>query len=255
MSENSPEENKTPSEYDAALERIRSLRGRFYKAQCTFYAFEGMQELIARDVVGDDQAEKNSHTINTFRNFFIPARESLRINFFLELAKIFDASDQALHITKVVNYVDRHRETLTAEALKKHGGFFENRRVDKEMIDQYLGVKNEDLLEIRSLLATHEKTIEELKTYRDSWLAHDDIQKPEPPKIDRPEIIGLFELLKKILNTLTGKLSSESMMWDHVERDVKHHTKLVIEYLQRFEPYRIKEIEADLDKEFNKLPH
>jgi hypothetical protein len=253
MSEDSPEEkSRAPSEYETALGRIRSLRERFYKAQCTFYAFEGLQELIARDVVGDDQAEKNNHTINTFDNFFIPTRESLRIYFFLELAKIFDASDQALHITKVVNYVETHRETLTAEALKKHAGFFEERMVDKEMIDQYLGVKNEDLLEIRSLLAAHGKTIEELRTYRDSWLAHDDIQKPEPPRLDRPEIIGLFELLKKILNTLTGKLDSEGMTWDYVEGDVKRHTKLVIEYLQRFEPYRIKEIEADLGDKFNK---
>jgi len=63
------------------------------------------------------------------------------------------------------------------------------------------------------------------------------------PSITGEEIRTLFEVLAKILNSITGRLNSESWTYSHVESDVKDHIKLVVNHLRRFEPYRLKEIE------------
>ena len=84
-----------------------------------------------------------------------------------------------------------------------------------------------------------------IETYRDKWLAHDDKKKPKIPSITGEEIKSLFEVLAKMLNTITGRLNSESWSYSQVEDDVKHHVRLVVDHLRRFEPYRLKEIEKE----------
>lgn len=226
---------------------IKDLRSRFFKAQSAFYAYEGMREVAAINLLGKEEAEANVETIGKYRNFFVPTQEALRVYFFIELAKLFDASDESLHITKIVNFTESNIKKLDVEAFKAHNSG-QSRVFLEQLATEYKGVAPADLKEIRESLNAHQESLGKLKTYRDEWLAHDDIHKSELPSITGEEIRALFEVLAKILNSLTGKLNSESTMWDHVERDVKHHTKLVVEYLRRFEPYRLKEIRAETEE-------
>ena len=77
------------------------------------------------------------------------------------------------------------------------------------------------LLAIKDMLNKHKDIFEKLDTYRNKWLAHDDIKKPELPPISGEEIKVLFDVLAKILNTITGRLNSESWGYSQVEGDVK----------------------------------
>lgn len=234
------------SEFGTLMAYINDLRSRYFKALSAFYAYEGMRENVAINLLGKAEAQANAETMGRYNNFFVPAQEALRVYFFIELAKLFDASDESLHITKIVNFTESNIKRLNVEAFMEHNSG-QSRAFLEQLATEYKGVAPADLKEIRVSLEAHKDSLEKLKTYRDEWLAHDDIHKSELPSITGEEIRALFEVLAKILNSLTGKLNSESSMWDHVERDVKHHTKLVVEYLRRFEPYRLQEIRAETE--------
>src|SRR3989338_4116114 len=111
------------------------------------------------------------------------------------------------------------------------------------LVNEYKGMDHKEFIAIKEMLNKHKTTLNKLETYRDKWLAHDDKKKPRLPSITGEEIRDLFEVLAKMLNIITGRLNSESWTYSHVEGDVKHHIKLVVDHLRRFEPYRLKEIE------------
>jgi len=208
-----------------------------------------MLEIAAPNIVGESEAKENVKIMNKYRNFFVIVQESLQHDFFLELGKLLDASNQSLHINKVVNFTENNLEKLTVDAFKAYN---QDRQLIKELTERYKGVEHSDLVIIKNLLDSQKSTIEKLKTYRDSWIAHDDAKKPQRPIINVQEVKDLFDVLKKILNTISGKLNDETWSYHHVEQDVKRDVNLVIDHLRRFEPYRLKEIEIKLDKKYKK---
>lgn len=202
--------------------------------------------------MGDAEANANIDTINRYKNFFLPTREALRVYFFIELAKLFDDSDQSLHIAKVVNFTESNIKRLNVEAFREYNSA-QSREFLVELVKGYEGVSSVDIKDIRDNLNAHKESLDKLTTYRDQWLAHSDLHKIESLDITGVELRELFDLLAKILNSLTGKLNRASTMWDHVEGNTKHDTKLVIDHLRRFEPYRLKEIEAEHEERLKQL--
>jgi len=155
---------------------------------------------------------------------------------------MFDTPKKALHINKILNFTASNLKKLTVDAFKDYN---QNQpRVFLEtLVNEYKGMDHKELAVIREMLNKHETTLKKLDTYRNKWLAHDDKKKPRLPSITGEEIKALFEVLAKMLNIITGQLNSESWTYSHIEGDVKHHVRLVVDHLRRFEPYRLKEIE------------
>jgi hypothetical protein len=231
-----------PAKFKTLMEYAKEMHHRYFRAISAFYAYEALREIAAKNIVGEEAAEENVKTLSKYKNFFTPAHEALREYFFLELAKLFDSSTESLHINKVVNFTASNLKHLTVDAFKEYNDD-QDRAFLETVANEYRGMAHTDLVEIRTMLSEHRATLEKLEIYRNKWLAHDDVNKPEPPAITGIEIRSLFDMLAKILNSITGKLNSESWTYSHVERDVKHHTNLVVDHLRRFEPYRLKEIE------------
>lgn len=232
------------NEFSILMEYIEKLKERYFNVLQAFYAYEGMTENVASTLLGEKEARANADIIIKYRYFFQPAREALRVYFFIELAKLFDASDEALHITKVVNFTESNIKRLNVDAFQEHNSG-QGREFLEQLVMEYQGVAHSDFIEIRDSLNKHQMSLEKLKTYRNKWLAHDEIHKPELPNLTDDEILALFEVIARILNTLSDRLNYQVTMWDHIKRNVKHHTKLVVEHLRRFEPYRLKEIDRD----------
>lgn len=231
------------SEFKTLMDYAKAMHSRYFHALSAFYAYEGLREVLATNIVGQSEAEENAKIIGTFNNFFMPAQEALRVYFFLELAKMFDSSEQALHINKILNFTASNLKNLTVDAFKKYN---QNQPRDflETLVKEYKGMDHNELKTVRDMLSEHEITLKKLDTYRDKWLAHDDKKKPEPPLITGEEIKSLFDVLAKMLNAITGRLNSESWTYSHIEDDTKHQVRLVVEHLRRFEPYRLKEIEV-----------
>lgn len=235
------------AEFKTLMSYIKELKSRYFRALSAFYAYEGMRENLATNLLGETEAQANAEAMGRYKDFFVPAQEALRVYFFIELAKLFDASAESLHINKIVNFTASNIERLDVGAFREYNNG-QSRSFLEELAKGYKGVAHTDLQEIRDSLNAHRESLEKLKTYRDEWLAHDDLKKSELPNITGEEIRALFDVLAKILNSLTGKLNSESSMWDHIERDIKHHTKLIIEHLRRFRPYQLKEIHDETEE-------
>lgn len=242
--------NQKDKEFNTLMAHIKRMQSRYFHALCAFHAYEGLREAAAPNIVGKSEATENVRTMDRYRNFFVIAQEALRHYFFIELGKLFDVSNQSLHINKVVNFTESNIKKLTIDAFKEYN---QDRKLLKELTERYKGVEHSDLTVIKDLLDKQKSTIEKLKTYRDSWVAHDDANKPRLPKISSEEVKDLFDTLKKILNTISGKLNDETWSYSHVEGDVKNHVSLVIDHLRRYEPYRLKEIDADIKKKYKAL--
>ncbi len=142
---------------------------------------------------------------------------------------------------RTLNFTESNLKTLTVDAFKEYNQN-QPRAFLETLVNEYKGMDHNDLAAIKKNLE-HKATLEKLDKYRNKWLAHDDIKKPKLPAISAEEIRALFDVLAKMLNSITGRLNSESWTYSHVEDDVKHHTRLVVDHLRRFEPYRLKEIE------------
>ena len=72
----------------------------------------------------------------------------------------------------------------------------------KELTEGYKGITHENLKEIKDLLKKEQPVIDKLRIYRDKWLAHDDIDKPEIPEINSVELRSLFDSFAKIINII-----------------------------------------------------
>ncbi|OGN06899.1 MAG: hypothetical protein A2750_03025 [Candidatus Yanofskybacteria bacterium RIFCSPHIGHO2_01_FULL_45_42] len=230
------------SEFKTLMEYAKEMHHRYFRAISAFYALESLKEVRAPNIVGQSDAEENAKTMARYNGLFTPAEEALRVYFFLELAKMFDSSKQALHINKILNFTASNLKKLTVDAFKEYNRS-QPRAFLETLVNEYKGMDHKELIAIKEMLNKHKTTLNKLETYRDKWLAHDDKKKPRLPSITGEEIRDLFEVLAKMLNIITGRLNSESWTYSHVEGDVKHHIKLVVDHLRRFEPYRLKEIE------------
>lgn len=237
------------SDFDTIMRYIKALQSRYHKALSAFHVFDTSMKLTASNKVGLKKAKRNIKVINDFRYFFLISREAVRVYFFLELAKMFDISKQALQVNKIINFTESNNGRLSREAFAEHN---KNRELIEPLIKGYEGVSKDDLKKLRRMLAVHKPIIDKLLIYRDKWLAHDDINKPEVPNISATEIEKLFDVLAKIINILGSKLNSETWEWNHISESSETHTTLVIEYLARFEPYRIKEIDQQAEREMKK---
>jgi len=236
-------ENKQKStEFKTLMDYAKEMHHRYFRALSAFYAYEGLREVLATNIVGQSEAEENAKTIGKYSGLFTPSQEALRVYFFLELAKMFDSSKEALHIYKIFNFTESNLKNLTVDAFKEYNQN-QPRAFLETLVNEYKGMAHKELIAIKEMLNDHKTTLEKLDKYRNKWLAHDDINKPETPSITGEEIKALFEALAKMLNSITGRLNSESWTYSHVENDVKHHVRLVVDHLRRFEPYRLKEIE------------
>lgn len=236
------EQPSSPTEFKTLMEYAKEMHHRYFRAISAFYAFEALKEVRAPNIVGQSDAEKNAKTMTRYNGLFTPAEEALRVYFFLELAKMFDSSKQALHINTILNFTAVNLKNLTVDAFKEYNRsqplvFLET------LVNEYRGMDHKELIVIKEMFDKHKATLNKLGIYRDKWLAHDDKKKPKLPSITGGEVRSLFEVLVKMLNSITGRLNSESWTYSHVEGDVKHHIKLVVDHLRRFEPYRLREIE------------
>jgi len=227
------------------MEYLERLKSRYFFTLSAFYAYEGLIELTAPNIVGKEEANKNVEEIKKYWDFFGPSKEALRVYFFLELAKLFDASDQSLHVDKIINFTQSNIRKLSASDFAE---FNHDRQFVEELVKNYRGINNDDLESVKSLLTEHANTIGELKTYRDKYLAHDDLHKLEV-QLTGQQIKDLFSVLEKVLNLFSSKLDHSSTMYDHIEERCKDQTKMIVDRLRRFEPYRLKEIDEQCQRE------
>jgi len=217
---------------------LADLRKRYYLALSSFYLYDRFRELAAPNVVGQEKAVENVKILNRFGSFFLVSKEALRICFLLELAKIFDDHRLSLHIEKLIWFYSANIERFSKNDFIE---FNENREFMKGLAETYKGVDEADLTNIKIKLEGNKGIINRLVGYRNQQLCHSDIERSEID-LNREEIITLLKFIEEFLNLFSSRLNSSTTLYDRVEEECKNNLDYVIEYLIRFEPYRLAEI-------------
>lgn len=219
---------------------LKRSHNALYNAYSHFLVWDSMKRLMAGNVSGETEAAENVVTINRFKNFFLPSLEANRKIFAIELAKVFDSNKKSLSLRKIINYARSNKKKLTSADFKE---FNEKREHVDSLAVGYVGITEDLLKQCEKKLIELDAVIRKLKKFRNTKLAHDQIAETDTIlTVEEAEM--LFERSGEILNLLSSALNHES--WAHLhEKDwTQHHTKSVIDYLRKYEPYRLKEIDS-----------
>ena len=235
--------------FEKAIEMIKSLQNNLYTAYQYFSIWETFQKAKAPNIVWEDLAEKNVKIMNKFKRFFAPTIEANRKTFILELAKIFDKNKESISLYKLLNFIQSNINSFNKDSFVTY-----NKKKNRNIYDlenTYKPITNKELNDIKDEIKWKNDLIEKLRNYRSKNLAHNDIKK-ENIELIVWEIDELFKKTQKRLNHIWNQINHETYQELWKEKYTEESVYAMIDRLKRFEPYRKKEIEKEIQKQLAK---
>lgn len=229
------------NEFIKFQEYLERVNRNLVNALRAFCAYEALIEARAPNKVGQKEAEDNTATINRYIDFFSITERALYFYSLMELAKILDNDNNSLSLNKLINFAKTNKKKLNVAEFKKYNP---DRQGLEELAIRYEGISGEDFKGIERKLEESKKIWRKIKTYRDKFLAHDDLIKPEI-KIFFGEIHSVFDTLKEIINTFSYKTNFSTTGYGYPVRTCKDITGSLIECLKKGELYYLKEFDEE----------
>lgn len=225
--------------FNKALRWTSDLRSRYLHTLAAFRIYERFRKLGAPNIVGKRKAEANVKTFSQHIYFFSPLQEATRYYFFIELAKFFEnKGDQSLTIEIVLNFIEKNILSFSKDIFKQHHS---GRVFISESLDGYIEFTHTDIQKIRSRLKRNKKLISNLKTYRDQFLAHDDIKK-EDIKITGQQIRTLLRIVQDVIDLLYLRLDFSSNIYSNYDKEPAWAVDNVVNALREHEQERVKKL-------------
>ncbi len=226
--------------FKKALKWTRDLRNRYLHTLAGFRIYERFRKLRAPNIVGKRRAEANAKTLDQHIYFFLPLQEAARYYFFIELAKFFDKNkrNQSLTIEFVFNFIEKNIQSFSKDVFKQSHS---DRVFIPESLNSYVEFTRADIQKIRNRLKKNEKIIRDLKTYRDQFLAHDDIKKDDI-KITGLQIRTLLKIVQDTIDLFYLRLDFSSTIYSNYDKEPVCAVDYVVNALQEHEQERIRKI-------------
>ena len=223
-----------------AIDWTEKLRGRYLHTLATFRIFERFQKLSAINIVGKKRAEANAKLFSNHVYFFMPVKESVRIYFFIELAKFFDKNrrKQSLTIGHLLDFVDKNFTSFSKDEFQK---YHSNRYFLPDLFQYYRPLTHRDIKKIRDRLHRNKSVVKNLNTYRDKFLAHDDLNKVQI-HITSGQIKVLLRIIKDTVDLFYRTLVFTSNMYDNYDKEPVRAVDRVIKSLQEHETEQMRKI-------------
>lgn len=222
------------------FERAKKLRSRYLQTLATFRIYDRFKRLSAPNIVGKRKAEANAKIFADYVYFFSPTQEAARCYFFIEIAKFFDKHKrrQSLTVDYVLDYaLENMRSFSKAEFEKYHS----DRNIISEILQGYKPFVKNDVQKLKRRIKKHADVIKNLNTYRNKFLAHDDLEKVEV-KITIAQIRILLNIIKDTIDLLYYKLEFASNSYLNFDKEPVRAVDRVVRNLQEYEEGRLKEI-------------
>jgi hypothetical protein len=143
--------------------------------------------------------------LNSYIYFFTTTKEATRCYFLIELAKFFDtprSENKTRSIHWVLDYAEKNIHRLTK---KDFLAYHDERQIIPEIFASYKQLEIKDLEKLQKRLARNKDVINRLKTYRDKYLAHDDIKKIAV-KLSVREMDTLLHIVRDVIKLFYYKL-------------------------------------------------
>ena len=175
-----------------------------------------------------------------YKYFFLITHEASRCFFFIELAKFFDNDKrgQSLTIKTIMEYAQKNIKSFSTKEFKI---YHKERSILPELFKTYKPLMLSDIKKIERRLIRNEKIIKDLKTYRDEYLAHDDLEKTEV-HINAREIKILFKIIRDTIELLYHKLEFGSNAYENYDKEPVADINRVVKDLHEHEKERIRKI-------------
>lgn len=170
--------------------------------------------------------------------------ESHRDMCFAHLYKLFDTNPQSTSLKNIIKLIRKNISSLKKADFKE---FHKDRFALDSLTKRYRGLTEAKLKRCEKKLDSAKKIIEKLSKFRHKRVAHSPLTDEATP-ITVKNIEKLFKIASAILKELTYSFDFNIYDPFHPKNIIEHETKTVVEFLSRFEPYRLKEI----DKEYKR---
>ena len=229
------------TEFSQLFNYVEKLRSRYLLLLSALNVYDSICFLSAQNKVGKKKAFNNVKTINNFGYFFVTTKEACRCFFLIELAKFFDRSKRSKPLT-VYQALDYSRININKLSKDHFLKYHKDRKILPEIFEGYKELSLADLKIMNKKIKSKKNIIEKLINYRNKYLAHDDIDKLEI-MITKNEIRQILSLLRSIIDLFYLRLDFASNRYNNFTEIPREETKLIVEYLQNYEKYRLKEIE------------
>ena len=227
----------------------KQLRNRYLHVIAARKVFDEFNKLSATNIVGMKNAEANVKIFNFYKYFFLTSKEAVRCFFMIELAKFFDEDSrkQALSIQNIIHYAEKRIDSFSVGEFHKYNN---EKHVVPELFERFKALTNKDLDRIKKRLNRNKTRIENLKKYRDKFLAHDDIKKKDV-LIQRRDINILLKIVKDTIALIYTKLEFSVNSYQNYEEEPVREINRLMTALKKHEDQRL----ADIEKRYGvKVP-
>lgn len=231
---------------DKRFEKLLSygirLRNRYLHFLSAYKLYDEFNKLSAPNKVGAKKAQANVNIFNKYKYFTLTSKEALRCFFLIELAKFFDEDkkrNQSLSIQGIIDYALTDIESFSTEEFKK---YHKNRVIIPELLEALTPLSKKDLIKIKNRIKRNNNLINRVKTYRDKYLAHDDIEKTNIP-INRKDVVILMRIIKDIIALLYKKLDFSSNSYHNYEKEPVNDINRLVYDLKEQEKIKLSNIE------------
>lgn len=184
---------------------------------------------------------KNEDNVNLINKYYLAfystIKESLRVNSILEISKIFDKNSW-IRFDKLINLLKQYNKSLTWESFKKIN---KDRIFVDELKDRYQKINNEDIEKYKKILHNHEWIINDIKSYRDEYIAHDDLNK-KTYNFTTKELEDLLKWIEEITNKITRKIDFSSTNRDYFKNKPWSQLNDIFNILTKHEIKRLEKI-------------
>jgi hypothetical protein len=217
------------SEFSELFKKIKKLRSRYLNTLSAYKVYDCINNLSASNKVGKKKSSKNVETLNDFKYFFIISKEACRCYFLIEIAKFFDRDTRALTVFNVLDYSEENLNKLTKEYFLR---YHKDRKILPELFKNYEELKLLDINKMREKIKLKRGLIEKLITYRNKFLAHDDVNKIRI-NITAKEVEQILNLIRGIIDIYYLKLDFSTNSYRNYKEMPVADTVRLIKYLQK----------------------
>jgi len=236
-----PNEKPKNQEYAKLFSEVQQIRKRYLTTLASYKVFQKFSKLAAPNIVGKKRAEENVKTFGHYLYFFTTVKEAARCYFLIELAKFFDPPkkrNETRTIFWALNYATKNIHQLTKDNFL---AFHEGREIIPEILATYKPLEKKDLQKFQKRLKRNADKISRLKTYRDQYLAHDDIKKIEV-KITFGEMETLLRIVHDVIELFYNKLEFASNSYKNFEEEPVRDIERLVNDLAEHEKQKMEEI-------------
>ena len=216
----------------------KKLRSRYLNTLASYKTFERLQQLSAVNVVGKKKANANVQVLNSYKYFFLTSKEAIRCYLLIEMAKFFDLnlSGQSLTIHTALGCAEKNIKSYAPEVFNEF-----HKQKNRDVLEGYQPFSLTDLQRLKKRIKSNKARIEKLKTYRDKFLAHDDIKKIHI-NITGNDVRILMKIIKDSVELLYNKLDYSGTIYQNYEEEPVNEVDRIFSSLHEHEKHRIAEI-------------